>query len=108
MAQIILFQIVHTHTFIGEIKVENGNVDFSPDSRKKKSSSANSSPYKDKKRRKLCDEPIVEQQQLALTNHDRFDAPLLPPPIMKPVVTKIYYSYFERTNDDHDEMKEMK
>lgn len=87
--------------------MENGNVDFSPESRKKKSSSANSSPYKDKKRRKLCDEPIVEQQ-LALTNHDRFDAPLLPPPIMKPVVTKIYYSYFERSNEDRDEIREMK
>lgn len=89
-------------------KIENGNANYSPDSRKKKSSSANSSPYKEKKRRKLCDEPAMIETQLALTNHDRFDAPTLPPPSMKPVVTKMYYSYFERINDDRDDLRELK
>lgn len=77
--------------------------DFASNNRKKRSSSANSSPYKDKKRKKLSVETI-EQQILPPTNHDRLDAALLPPPPQKPL-SKVYVSYFERTNDERDEIR---
>lgn len=77
--------------------------DFVANNRKKRSSSANSSPYKDKKRKKLIDDPL-EQPILPPTNHDRLDVNLLPPP-QKQQVTKVYVSYFERTNDERDEIR---
>lgn len=94
-----------------QIKLENGTDDklaanddyLTTNNRKKRSSSANSSPYKDKKRKKLCDD-AMDQQMLPPTNHDRLDAALLPPPAQKPNITKVYYSYFEHSNDDRDEM----
>lgn len=94
-----------------QIKMENGtddklaaNVDYlTTNNRKKRSSSANSSPYKDKKRKKLCDD-AMDQQMLPPTNHDRLDSALLPPPAQIPNITKVYYSYFEHSNDDRDEM----
>lgn len=46
-------------------------------------------------------------QQLALTNHDRFDVPL-PPPAAKPPVAKPSYSYFERYHEDREEPREFK
>lgn len=95
-----------------QIKIENGTDDklaaanddyLTTNNRKKRSSSANSSPYKDKKRKKLCDD-AMDQQMLPPTNHDRLDPALLPPPAQKPNITKVYYSYFEHSNDDRDEM----
>lgn len=99
-----------------KIKFENGNDDSTTlsrledvitNSRKKRASSANSSPYKDKKRKKVFDD-LVDQDLLPPTNHDRIDTDILPPPSQKPLITKVYYSYFERTNDDRDEIREMK
>lgn len=96
-----------------KFKIETGNDDDNSNmkmtedeiiiDRKKRPSSVNSSPYKDKKRKKIID----EQHQLTPTNHDRVDSDLLAPPQQK-TVAKIYYSYFERTNDDKEEMREMK
>lgn len=77
--------------------------DFIANNRKKRSPSANSSPYKHSKRKKLLDDPL-DQVQMPPTNHDRLDANLLPPP-QKPIVQKVYVSYFERTNDDRDEIR---
>lgn len=97
-------------------KFENGNEDSTTlsrvgdiitNNRKKRASSANSSPYKDKKRKKMI-EDLVDQDLLPPTNHDRIDSDILPPPSQKPLITKVYYSYFERTNDDRDEIREMK
>lgn len=100
-----------------KIKLENGNGDGSKllgtedlitTNRKKRASSANSSPYKDKKRKKMFDEVANDQNLLPPTNHDRIEPDILPPPPQKPLITKVYYSYFERTNDDRDEIREMK
>lgn len=82
---------------------KNSNDDVMTNNRKKRSSSANSSPYKDKKRKKL-DDTNDQQALLPPTNHDRLDANLLPPP-QKPIVTKVYVSYFERSNEDRDEIR---
>lgn len=99
-----------------KIKFENGNDDSTTlsrvediltNNRKKRASSANSSPYKDKKRKKVIDD-LVDPDLLPPTNHDRIDSDILPPPSQKPLITKVYYSYFERTNDDRDEIREMK
>lgn len=68
---------------------------------KKRSSSANSSPYKERKRKKVDD---LESQTGPPTNHDRLDAGKLGPP-QKPIIQKVYYSYFERTNDERDEVR---
>lgn len=100
-----------------KIKLENGNddgnrllgaEDLITNNRKKRAPSANSSPYKDKKRKKMFDDIAMEQNLLPPTNHDRIDSDILPPPPQKPLITKVYYSYFERTNDDRDEIREMK
>lgn len=100
----------------GKVKIETGNDeddintnmkingDEITNIRKKRPSSANSSPYKDKKRKKI----LEEQPQITATNHDRIDSDILPPPPHKPVIAKVYYSYFERANDDKEELKEMK
>ncbi|XP_055308289.1 AF4/FMR2 family member lilli-like isoform X2 [Sitodiplosis mosellana] len=99
-----------------KIKMENGNDDdiklsgveeLTTSNRKKRASSANSSPYKDKKRKKMVDD-LIDPNLLPPTNHDRIDSDILPPPPQKPLITKVYYSYFERTNDERDEIREMK
>lgn len=94
-----------------QIKMENGTDHqliakddcLTPNNRKKRSASANSSPYKDRRRKRLCDDAI-DQHMLPPTNHDRLDSALLPPPAQKPHITKLFYSYFEHCNDDRDEM----
>lgn len=99
-----------------KIKTENGNDESSkllagenliPNNRKKRFSGANSSPYKDKKRKKAFDDVAMDQQLLPPTNHERIDSNILPPPQQKPIFTKVYYSYFERMNDG-DEIREVK
>lgn len=75
--------------------------------RKKRSSSANSSPYKDKKRKKIIDDAAAAMEPATMpptNNNHRSDANLLPPP-QKPLLTKVYVSYFERTNDERDEIR---
>lgn len=100
-----------------KIKLENGNDDVNKlmggddlitNIRKKRASSANCSPYKDKKRKKMFDEVAINQNLLPPTNHERIQTDILPPPPQKPLITKVYYSYFERTNDDRYEIREMK
>lgn len=100
-----------------KIKIENGNDDDMCEQNmiqinpKKRTSSVNSSsPYKEKKRKKMCEDSAIEEHLLLPTNHDRIVSDVLPPPPapQKPLITKIYYSYFERTNDDRDDIKEMK
>lgn len=66
----------------------------------KRSTSANNSPYKEK-RRKLFFEKME-------TNQELFDQGTVRSELQKPVVTKIYYSYFERGSDDKDEIREIK
>lgn len=99
---------------VDKIKMENGNdelckpmelEDSMQNIRKKRSSSANSSPYKDKRRKKIFEDVAMDQPP---TNHDRLNSDIISPPAQKAFVTKIYYSYFERTNDDKDEIREMK
>lgn len=97
-----------------QIKMENGidvsgklalNDDFAEiDNRKKRPSSANSSPHKEKKRKKMVDDSMMDHQLLPPTNHDRLDSSLLPPPPQKPLVQKVYYSYFDRANEDKDDI----
>lgn len=99
-----------------KIKIENGNDDGnSPQNtiqvnRKKRTSSVNNSPYKEKKRKKMFEDATMEEHLLLPTNHDRTISDVLPPPPppQKPLITKMYYSYFERANDDRDEIREMK
>lgn len=51
----------------------------------------------------LQNDLVVEQ--VPPTNHDRLDNLLAPPPQKSPIVQKVYYSYFERANDNKDETK---
>lgn len=99
-----------------KIKLENGNdndklmdgEETVQNNNKKRASSANSSPYKEKKRKTAFDDVALDQQLLPPTNHDRIDSNILPPPQQKPLITKVYYSYFERTSEDRDEIREIK
>lgn len=92
-----------------QIKMENGigklatNDDFTEvNNPKKRASSANSSPYKDKKRKKLnCEDQMMDHQLMPPTNHDRLGASLLPPPA--PIYTK-YFSYFDCINDEKEDI----
>lgn len=68
--------------------------------------SANSSPYRDKRRKKML--TGEEQQILSLTHQDRLNPDFTTTSLQKPLVTKMYYSYFERTDDNIDEIREMK
>lgn len=99
-----------------KIKIENGNDDGNSAqnniqmNRKKRTSSVNSSPYKEKKRKKMFEDATMEEHLLLPNNHDRTISDVLPPPPppQKPLITKMYYSYFERANDDRDEIRDMK
>lgn len=86
-------------TFGDKLSVPNEHI---PNNRKKRASSANSSPYKDKKRKKHDDQ--MDTQTGPPTNHDRLDDGKLSSP-MKPIIQKVYYSYFERSNDERDEIR---
>lgn len=95
-------------------KIELVNI---PQNRNKRSSSTDGSPYKDKKRKKIFEELAINQptssinlvsmiQTSSAANQvisDSSDTRL-----QKPIITKIYYSYFDRTSDDNDDIKEMK
>lgn len=92
-----------------QIKIENGNIETKKhleielfQSRTKRSCSENGSPYKEKKRKKP-NEDNVNQPMPTINQIDLSD-----PRIQKPFISKVYYSYFERTTDDKDEIKEMK
>lgn len=94
---------------VDKTKMENGNDEQCKsmeleDSMQNMRTSANSSPFKDKKRKKVF-EDVAMDQLLPPTNHDRLISDTIYPPAQKAFVTKIYYSYFERTNDDKDEIK---
>lgn len=75
-----------------------------PNSRKKRTSSANSSPYKDKKRKKQ--DLQNDMQTGPPTNHDRF-GDSKHSSSNKPQ-QKIYYSYFERSIEERDEIRYIK
>lgn len=101
---------------VDRIKMENHNIesdkyvdaeDQIQNCRSKRSSSDNCSPFKDKKRKKMFDEITIEQS-LTNTNQDRLNSDHQDPFLQKPLITKIYYSYFERQNDDKDEIRELK
>lgn len=92
-----------------KLKIENMNIEFKKHlemgnslNRTKRSSSANGSPYKDRKRKKTI-EDTFNQPTLTINQMDSSD-----PRSKKPFITKVYYSYFERTTDDKDEIQEMK
>lgn len=71
----------------------------------KRSSSANNSPYKEK-RRNFFFEKMGNNHELL--DQKTIHPDILPSALQKSAVTKIYYSYFERGNDDNDEIREIK
>lgn len=99
-----------------KIKIENENDEESKicaqniqiNSKKRTSSVNSSSPYKEKKRKKMFEDSAIEEHLLLPTNHDRIISDVLPPPPPPQKPLKIYYSYFEKTNDDRDDIREMK
>lgn len=69
----------------------------------KRSASANNSPYKEKKRKFFFEKTENNHEIPAQgTTHLETDAP------HKPIVKKIFYSYFEPGSDDRDEIREIK
>lgn len=71
----------------------------------KRSTSASNSPYKEKKR-KCFFEKIENNHELL--DQGTIHSDISPTPMQTAVVTKIYYSYFEQSNDDKDEIREIK
>lgn len=69
----------------------------------KRSTSANNSPYKEKKRKIFLEKTennLVFSEQ-GTTNSETIAS-------QKPIVRKVFYSYFERGSDDRDEIREIK
>lgn len=69
----------------------------------KRSTSANNSPYKEKKRKIFLEktENNLGYPDQGTTNSETIAT-------QKPIVRKIFYSYFERGSDDRDEIREIK
>lgn len=94
-------------------KVELDNI---PHNRNKRSSTTSGSPFKDKKRKKLLEDASLSQTKPAMnlisinqtSNMNQMILDSSETLNQKPIITKIYYSYFERTSDDNDDIKEMK
>lgn len=93
------FKMENEDDYIKHLDRDDTNYNIST----KRSTSANNSPYKEKRRKFFFEKTEV--------NHDLSDQGTVHSELhshQKPIVKKIYYSYFERGCDDRDEIREIK
>lgn len=67
--------------------------------------SASASPFKEKRRKYTLEKMDMQRE---LSDQGTVQSFILAPSMQKPILTKIYYSYFEQGSDDKDEIREIK
>lgn len=71
----------------------------------KRTTDENNSPYKEKKRKLFSDNAEGHQDS---SEQRTVQVDIIPPSLQKPVVTKVFYSYFEQGSEDKDEIREIR